>query len=153
MIKKRTLTLVLVLLFIVSAALYYKFDITKTQRILEELNTEYPAISTEDEIKGVITEVIQNPFPKVFRNNPNHAFVIINESLKKRIKAHYQKADSNDERNIVLDDIISEGDMLMKEKGSYVFHIYKAQGSDTLKFTFELSDDLGYSLKDKNNEK
>jgi hypothetical protein len=126
-------------------AAYYKYDTAKTDRILAELNEEYPAITIPERIHGTVTKILES-YPNAIRNNPHHACVTIADSFKKRILA----------RNLVsirlsLDDVLRKGDLIHKNAGSDSLTIYKLKGRDTLVYYFSLNDDLNYPLKARGN--
>ncbi|MCZ8215895.1 MAG: hypothetical protein O9262_06620 [Cyclobacteriaceae bacterium] len=138
---KNPLSIILFASLIAAMVAYYNYHTRRTQRILDGLNKEYPIISISEAIYGVVTQ-IDHPNSNVFRNNPHHAFILITDSIKKRIRTGFEIS-----KRLTLDEVLKEGDLVIKESGNDFLSIYKIHGNDTLKYDFELSDDLGYPLK------
>jgi len=139
--KKFIPGLIFIVVFIIAAIIYYQYSTRKTQKIVENLKKEYPSISIEEGVNAVITNVSHGD-PDIFRNNPHHAFVTLGGSIKKRIVASFEL-----NQELMLDEVLEEGDRLVKESGTDRFGIYKIQSNDTLVYEFKLQDDLGYPLK------
>jgi hypothetical protein len=59
--------LVVLIVVIICFVVYYKYDTNKTDRIWEELKEEYPALSFESQLKGVVTRIVQADV-NIFRN-------------------------------------------------------------------------------------
>jgi hypothetical protein len=143
--------LIFIVVMSICFVVYYHYSIKKTEMIWEELKKEYPALSYESELDGVITRIVQ-PDPKVFRNVPNRMLVMINDSLKIRLRAGKELKNKtfvlNDGtvRPMQLGEALSEGDKVVKEAKISILSIHKIQNGDTVFYDFELTDDLGYPL-------
>lgn len=125
-------------IFIISVIIYFNYDMSKKKAIIEQLNEEYPLIIISENINGVVTS-IHEPDLQIFRYSSTFARVILNDSIKRRIKTStYDK--------VVIGEVLQVGDRLIKESGTDRFSIYKIKNGDTLKYSFELRDDLGYPL-------
>lgn len=141
--KKYIPALIFLIIFIPSVIIYYKYSTGKTDKILEKLNKEYPAISIEESVDGFVTS-IRNGDPEVFNNDPHHAYIVLDDSVKKRIRVGYELT-----KELKLDDILTIGELLIKKTGSDKLFLYKIENQDTIKYVFELRDDLGYPLQKK----
>lgn len=143
--RNNIISLILLFLFIASMAIYFKYDTGKKNKILEQLAGEYTTIEISQELEGTVTN-IYHPHPEIFNDDPLQAYILLNDSLKRRIKTGHELT-----KSFSLDSILNLGDQLIKKSGSDNIFIYKIQNGDTLKFTFQLRDDLGYPLKNKTN--
>lgn len=139
--KKFVPGLIFLAIFIPSVIIYYNYSTGKTDKIIEELKKEYPSVAIYEEIDAIISN-IDHGDPEKFRNHPHQVYLVLDGSIKKRIRTGYELT-----QELMLDDVLAEGDRLVKESGTDILHIYKVQSNDTLKYIFELRDDLGYPLK------
>lgn len=144
--RKTIIGLAIVVLFVIAMRFYYLYDTRRTDKLVEQLNEEYPALDYHSKIEREITNIVR-PYPKTFRDSPHHAFIVFDDSLKRRVNASYELLTDT----LSLDDVLNVGDWLIKEPNSVKFFIYKIQNGDTLKYSFELNDDLGYPLKKQGN--
>lgn len=142
--RNHIISLVLLIAFVSSMAIYFRYDTGKKREILEQLAEEYSAVGIDQGLEGTVTE-IHHPRPDIFNDDPLQAYLLLNDSTKRRIKTGHELAES-----FSLDSILSLGDRLIKKPGSDSVLVYKIQNGDTLKFSFQLRDDLGYPLKKKN---
>jgi hypothetical protein len=146
--------LIFLITMIICFVLYYKYSTSKTDRVWGELKKEYPALSFESELNGVVSRIVQ-PDPNIFRSVPDRVLVIINDSLKRRLRAgdelRNKKSvlDDGTGRPMLLGEALAEGDRVVKKSNSDVLSVYKVKNSDTVRYDFELTDDLGYSLMTK----
>ncbi|SRR5260221_2818434 len=141
--RKTIVNSVVLFVLLTSMVIYYKYDTGKKNKIMEQLKTEYSSITIDENFIGVVSE-IQHPYPELFKRLPHQAFILLNDSVKKRISTGYELT-----KEITLDSILNVGDQLTKKYGSDTLHIHKIQGSDTLVYSFQLRDDSGYPLKRK----
>lgn len=139
--RKYIPALIFLIIFVPSVIIYYKYSTGKTDEVLQQLNAEYPEILINEKIKGTITRIYHGD-PKIFNNNPHHAYLELNDTIKRRINASFEL-----DRKFLLDDVIEEGDRFLKEAGTDRFYINKVKGMDTSTYAFDLEDDLGYPLK------
>jgi hypothetical protein len=135
------INLVLVFSFVSSMVIYFSYSIGKKNKLLEQLSEEYTSLSIEQSLEGTVTN-IYHPYPQIFNDDPLHAYLVLDDSIKRRIKTGHELAES-----FSLDSILGFGDLLIKKSGSDSILIYKVQNMDTLKYCFQLRDDLGYPLK------
>lgn len=139
--RKGIISVLLAGVFITAMIVFYKYDTGKKQEILQELSKEFPAVTIDQSLKGLVKD-IYHPSPEVFNDDPLQAYILLNDSSKRRIKTGYELS-----TEIILDSILNVGDYLVKDYGSDMIYLYKTQGSDTTKYIFQLRDDLGYPLK------
>lgn len=139
--KKLIPGIIFLVIFILVAFIYYQYDTRNSEKLSEQLKKEYPSISVSENINAVITNIFHEN-SDVFRNNPHHAFVTLDGAIKKRIIASFELT-----KKLMLDEVLQEGDRLVKESGTDRFDIYKIEPNDTLIYEFKLQDDLGYPLK------
>lgn len=142
--RNHIISLVLLIAFISSMVIYFKYDTGKKKKILEQLAGEYPSLSIDQGIEGTVTD-IYHPHPGIFNDDPLQAYLSLNDSMKRRIKTGHELA-----KSFSLDSVLSLGDRLIKNPGSDSILVYKIQNGDTLKFSFQLRNDLGYPLNKKN---
>lgn len=142
--RNHIISLVLLIAFVSSMVIYFQYDTGKKKRILEQLAEEYPSLSIDQSLEGTVTN-IDHPYPQIFNDDPLQAYLSLNDSIKRRIKTGHELA-----KSFSLDSILSLGDRLIKKPGNDSVLIYKIQNGDTLKFSFQLRDDLGYPLKKRN---
>lgn len=128
-------------MFITAMVIFYRYDTGRKDKILEALSKEFLSVSIDQELEGTVTN-IYHPYPEVFNNDPLQAYVLLNDSLKRRIKTGHELT-----KEIILDSVLNIGDYLVKEHGSDIVFVYRIQNSDTLEYRFQLRDDLGYPLK------
>jgi hypothetical protein len=140
---KRNVTINVVVLIVMLTAMitYYRYDTGKKEKITEQLRAEYPSVTINEKFAGIVSE-IYHPYPELFKEHPLQAHVLLNESVKKSIRTG-----SELHKKITLDSVLSVGDYLVKNAASDTLFIYKAQSNDTVRYSFELRDDLGYPLK------
>lgn len=100
------------------------------RRLLRDLQVEFPAVSSNQELNSRI-KVIYNP-PE-FRNAANHAFVIFSNSQKNSITASRDL----DSSGISLDEVLSEGDSISKNRNSSVILVYNREDSAVFRFVIE----------------
>lgn len=142
--RKHLITLIFLIAFISSVAVYFRYDTEKKKKILEQLAEEYPSLSIDQAVEGTVTS-IYHPHPEIFNDDPLQAYLSLNDSIKRRIKTGHELA-----RSFSLDSVLSLGDQVIKHSGSDSVLIYRIQNGDTLKFGFQLRNDLGYPLNNKN---
>jgi len=135
------ISLILAFMFITAMVIFYRYDTGRKDKILEALSKEFLSVSIDQELEGTVTN-IYHPYPEVFNNDPLQAYVLLNDSLKRRIKTGHELT-----KEIILDSVLNIGDYLVKEHGSDIVFVYRIQNSDTLEYRFQLRDDLGYPLK------
>ena len=144
--KKLIPGLIYLAIFIPSVIIYYNYSTGKTEKYFEALNKEYPSITINEKIDDRIISILSIN-PQISRGNPHKAYFVLERAGKKRVFGFNSKED------FVLDDVLEVGSRLIKESHSDRFFIYNVQENDTLKYEFELEDDLGYPLyKQKMNE-
>lgn len=117
----------------------------RTKKRMEDTRKEYPPFDIDKSFSGVVSNV-EHPYPDFFRDNPHQAYLLFEGSLKRRVSTSYEL-----HNNETLDSVLRIGDFLFKQSSSDTLFIYRIQNTDTIKFSFELRDDLGYSLKEKSN--
>ena len=139
--RSSIISLILAFVFITAMVIYYRYDTGKKEKVLQSLSREFPSISIDQELEGTVTN-IYHPYPGIFNNDPLQAYVLLNDSLKRRIKTGHEVA-----KEIILDSVLTIGDYLVKERGSDMVSVYQIENSDTLKYRFQLRDDLGYPLR------
>lgn len=123
---------------IIAAVLYYRYDRGKTREILNKRKAEYPAIDIDERISAIVTHV-NHGISRTIRNNPHQAYLILNGSIKRRIRTGYEL-----DRGLMLDEVITEGLLLFKDTGNDTIFLYKIELGDTLKYSFQIRDDMGY---------
>jgi hypothetical protein len=141
--RNHIISLVLLIAFVSSMAIYFRYDTGRKREILEQLAEEYPSVGIDQFLEGTVTK-IDHPRADFFNDDPLQAYLSLNDSMKRRIKTGHELA-----KSFSLDSILSLGDRLIKKSGSDSVLIYKIQNGDTLQFSFQLRDDLGYPLKKK----
>lgn len=139
--KKLYPGIIFIVIFISAVVIYYRYSTGKTEKILEQLKKEYPSIAIDEKINATVTN-IDHGDPEIFRNHPHQAYLILDNSIKKRIRTGYELT-----QELMLDEVLEEGERLVKGYGTDTLYIYKIQSEDTLKYTFQLRDDLGYPLE------
>lgn len=139
--KKYIPSLIFLTIFVPAVIIYYKYSTGKTEKILQQLNAEYPIILINDRVTGTITRVYHGD-PEVFNNNPHHAYLTLNDTIKRRVNASYEL-----NKEYLLDDVIKVGDQFVKEPGTDHFYIKKIEDMETSTYVFKLEDDSGYPLK------
>lgn len=139
--RNNIISLVLLIAFVSSMVIYFNYSIGKKNKILEQLSKEYTSLSIEQSIEGTVTN-IYHPYPQIFNDDPLHAYLVLDDSLKREIKTGHELA-----KSFTLDSILGLGDILIKYSGNDSVLIYKVQSRDTLKYCFQLRDNLGYPLK------
>lgn len=135
--------IIFLFVLIISVLIYFHYSTGKVDQILKGLNKGYPPISIDQMLNGIVTDIYHGN-SDIFRNNPHHAYVTLDNSLKLRINASYELS-----REISLDDVLKTGYRLVKSQGSDKFQLLNVQNQDTVRYTFELRDDLGYPLSKK----
>jgi hypothetical protein len=143
MSRKTIINLVVLIALVTPMVIYYKYDTGKKRKIVDQLNAEYLSVMMSEKVDGAVSK-IYHPYPKLFNDNPHQAYILIDDSLKRRITTGDELAS-----DLSLDSLLSEGDRLRKDFGNDTLFIYKAQGHDTLRYSFELRDDQGYPLRKK----
>jgi hypothetical protein len=141
--RKTKINLVVIFVAVISMVTFYKYDTGKTKKIVEQLNKEFSSIAVSEQVSGVVSN-IYHPYPEIFNDDPLHAYVLLNDSVKKRIRVGHELA-----RLSSLDSLLKVGDLLIKKYGSDTLYICKVQGSDTLRYSFQLRDDLGWPIRKK----
>ena len=149
--KFNTKHLLFLIVIIICFVVYYKFSTRKKNRLWDELKNEYPALSFESELNGIVTQIVQTD-PRIFRNVPDRALIIINDTLKRRLRVghEFDKTSTLPDgtiRPMLLGEALAEGDRIVKNQDTYIVSFYKFKDGDTIKYTFGLTDDLGYPLK------
>lgn len=142
--RNSIISLILVFVFIIAFIFIFKYDTEKEEKLLRQLAEEFPSVSIDQRLEGTVMS-IYHPYPEIFNDDPLQAYLSLNDSIKRRIKTGHESTEK-----IILDSILNVGDRLIKEPGSDILLVYKIENSDTLKFSFQLRDDLGYPLKKKN---
>lgn len=93
---------------------------------------EYPWVKKEDFFEGKVTYIYNMPRT---RNNSFFQYFVINDTIKLSMHAVHMAKDSFD---IVLDDVLQEGSLISKKKGSNVVNIksYNPEDTNTYHFKF-----------------
>jgi len=141
--RNNIISLILVFVFITAFIIFFKYDTGKKEKLLRQLAEEFPAVSIDQRLEGTVMNVY-HPYPEIFNDDPLQAYILLNGSLKRRITTGHEFT-----KKVILDSILNVGDRLLKEPGSDILLVYKIENSDTIKFSFQLRDDLGYPLKKK----
>jgi hypothetical protein len=139
--RNNIISLIFVFVFITAFIIFFKYDTGKKEKLLRQLAEEFPAISIDQRLEGTVMH-IYHPYPEVFNNDPLQVYLLLNDSLKRRIKTGHEL-----DKSIILDSVLNISDYLFKEPGSDVLFVYKVVGSDTIRYSFQLRDDLGYPLR------
>ena len=117
------------------------FNKINQNRLVKKLNKEYPSLTLESALFGKIS-IINQGDPKVFRNDPNGADLIINDSIKIRINTSSELRTKN-----YFDNLVKIGDIISKKPGTDIISIYHFIDCDTFKYEFMIQDDQHYPLK------
>jgi len=81
-----------------------------------------------------------------FRDNPNMEYCTIDDTLNRRIKT------SNEiNMGLRLNAVFKIGNFVLKKQGEHLIYVIEVNGSDTVQYTFNLLDDLGYPISKSNN--
>lgn len=139
--RNNIISLIFVFVFLMAFIFFFKYDTGKKEKLLRQLAEEFPAISLDQRLEGIVMQIYQ-PYPQVFNNDPHQVYLLLNDSLKRRIKTGLEM-----DKSIVLDSALNVSDHLVKEPGSDVLFVYKVLDNDTIKYRFQLRDDLGYPLR------
>lgn len=144
--KKNIIYFTLVAILVISVSIYFTKRKNSIDQILFQLNSEFPMMTIDDEVIGKVSRIIQ-PNLTIINNNPNQAYVLINNSLKINISVGFE-IDTDSE----LDEILKKDDLLIKKYGQEEVLILRIINTDTLVYRFELADGLGYPLKKRDND-
>ncbi|MBX2969528.1 MAG: hypothetical protein KF803_09145 [Cyclobacteriaceae bacterium] len=142
-IRKDIIPGLLIVVFVVfGGMIYFKIDMERKREILDSLKLKYPQVSINETLMGEITDIYHGNL-ELFNNSPNQAYVIINNTTKRRVTTTY----SFNER-YSLDEVLSiQGLSIYKEMGSDRLIVYSIQNKDSISFIFGILDDLGYPLR------
>lgn len=117
---------------------------SKIKKEVKRMSTKFPEIVLSDDIKGKISKVIDYKSDRI-NNDPNRAFVVINDSVYRSIIVGLELNSGNN-----LDDLISTGDLIKKVAGENTIEMYKvSEGGDSTKFVYEIADEKGNLIKKK----
>jgi hypothetical protein len=139
--KKVGPNLIFMAIFVIAGTLFFNYDIRKSKKFFASLNKEYPSITPEERINAKITRIYSLD-PKKHRNDPYQVYLVLDNTIKKDLHGLRELT-----TGLMLDEIVEEGDHLVKEANSYMFFLYKIKANDTLKYEFELCDVSRYPLR------
>jgi len=139
--------IIIAIVVIAGGFIYFKYDTNRKDRIFKEWNEKYPNITVQEHLQGSIADIMYQLNPELFRNDPHSAWIILDDSTKRRITASYELT-----KDLTLDEVLVVGDSLVKEADSDSLFIYKIRNGDTTKYSFRLEDDMGYPLKSKSSK-
>ncbi|GEM_PF-3217188 len=133
--------LILIVLFFCMIIVIAVFRIKSENKELDSLREEYPLISFEESLFTSIADINQGD-PQIFRNNPHQVYLTLLDGRKRRLVVGYEH-----NQGLMLDDVLENGDSLIKFSNSFKVTIQKTNLSDSSIFEFDLHDDLGYPMK------
>jgi hypothetical protein len=150
--KKRLNIWLLVLPVVVcSFFIYYRYRVDYVERLAHDLKEEFPAITFEDSVEGIVTKIVPLD-SRTFRTVPDRVLIILNDSLKRRIRAGVElnkKTIRLYDGTVVpsgIGEVLQEGDRIVKESRSLVVSVNKTYKEENVVYQFELKDDLGYPI-------
>ncbi len=127
---------------LVVAFLVFTYDKVTKDRIIDKYNAEYPILSFKQEVHGVITNLDKFDLSS-FRNDRNHVCLTIDDSLNIMIFSCYESLNDT----LTLEDVLTFGDVLIKKSNCDTVFVSKGNHYDAVKYSFVLTDNLGYSLR------
>jgi hypothetical protein len=138
--KKLLLGLISGVVF-VSGLLHLNYSSNKSKAAFSQLMTEYPPVNLQTGIAGYVSEIVQ-PDITVLNNHPHQAFVNITPGNKCLIMVGLDQ----DQRT--LDEVLMVGDYVLKKRDSSNLSLLRINSSgDSVRFTFTITDLLGFPLK------
>lgn len=115
--------------FIIAVYLFDHFLTNKMNKRTRRLNIEYPLITKEDSINGMVNFIFH---PDGFKENPYGRYIKVSNEVKKSILA------KGNEEHIVIGDVIKVGSHLYKEQDSNTIRLQNISNQDTSTYYFEL---------------
>lgn len=142
-ISKNIIPGLLIGVFVVfGGMIFYKIDMERKRKTLDSLKLKYPQVSINETLLGEITDIYHGDLG-LFNNSPNQAYIIINNTTKRRVTTTYSFNEGKS-----LDEALNmQGLSIYKEMGSDRLNIYSIQNKDSISFIFRILDDLGYPLR------
>lgn len=121
--------LIFLAFFIVATFILDHFLTKKMNKRTRRLNIEYPLITKEDSINGMVNFIFH---PDGFKENPYGRYIKVSNEGKKSILA------KRNEEHTVIGDVIKVGSHLYKEPGSDTIRLQNISNQDTSTYYFEL---------------
>src|SRR5690606_41452715 len=81
--------IIVAIVVIVGGTIYFNYDMNQKDKIIEQLNREYPSIEMDHRIEGVVTQIMLTD-TEMFRNDSSSARVTLNGTEKRRIMTSYE---------------------------------------------------------------
>jgi hypothetical protein len=130
-----TLVILIIMLFLLVINLVRRHSLSSSYL------REYPLVTLETELNGVITEVAEDDMNN-FRYNPYGARITINKNMKVTLLG-----EDKSQKNVYLHNVLKINDVIIKKKGSILILIKKIDVTDTVIYKFGLLDYKLYSVK------
>lgn len=128
--------IIVAIVVIVGGTAYFKYDTNRKDKIFREWNKEYPNITIQEHLQGTVASIRYQLDPELFRNDPHSTWIVLDDSIKRRITVSYELT-----RGLTMDEVVVVGDSLVKEVNSDTLFIYKIQEGSIIKYSFKLEDD------------